>query len=327
VLADGLVVVGADSALVALDPGGGGVIWRRAVPGAVKHGPTVAGSVLVTQTVSGRVMAVDSDDGTSRWTRQVGEPLDRWCWGGPAAGATRVVVGAAGCLAALDIADGRECWLTTELADDDWMASPCTPAIAGDTVVVAYGGGRTALAALDLADGSVRWRLGAGSELSASWSSPVVVGDLVVVTTVPGWLRACRLESGEEAWRVPLDGSWSSAAPAADDTQVFVVSSAGTLTAHDLADGAVRWRVDLGPGSQARWPYRRGVGGHLAGPAVDDGLVYAAAASGRLVAIDAATGALDWEADAGAPVWAPPAVDGGILFVATGAGTVQAWKT
>ena len=177
------------------------------------------------------------------------------------------------------------------------------------------------------ADENVAWRTpipGLG------WSSPVVAGGLVFVTTVTsdgevetpegGWYRggergtprdvhhwlvyALDLETGEPRWRtevyagVPatsrhLKNTFASETPVTDGEQVYVLF--GNVGVYALGlDGAVRWSRALPPAET------RNGWGTAASPVLHDGRLYLLVDNeeqSHLLALSAETGAEQWRAD------------------------------
>jgi outer membrane protein assembly factor BamB len=141
-----------------------------------------------------------------------------------------------------------------------------------------------------------------GTSLTQDWSlplstvdepyelSPLVVGGVVVVPADREVVAVDRT-TGLRAWTTPMtNGTRGSAA--ADGTRAFVFDECD-LVALRLTDGAELWRSDLVPGDQT---CSRGLSGpERMAPVVDAGVVFTSAYSaGGTVAIDAATGAVQW---------------------------------
>ena len=135
-----------------------------------------------------------------------------------------------------------------------------------------------------------RWR----AEIDfASWSSPILAGDTLVVHGNNA-LFAFDALTGEERWRVPVAVYPGGEIPAArnpavaGDTVVIEEFEAdgrlsGALRAFDLATGTERWTVPS-------------EGGYFGPPAISDDIVYAyEVIAGRLTALDLATGELVWD--------------------------------
>ncbi|MFD1912343.1 PQQ-binding-like beta-propeller repeat protein [Halodurantibacterium flavum] len=99
--------------------------------------------------------------------------------------------------------------------------------------------------------------------------------------------------------------------PVLSGGRVFTLDARATVTATGL-NGATLWTRDMTPPAEAA---ARVSGGALAAA---DGRLFVATAFGRLVALDAATGAELWTQRFAAPVTAPPTVaDGTVYVVAT----------
>ena len=315
-----------EGAIIAIDAATGRRHWRCPLEAAVRHsvrsGPD---DTVVALTMTGAVVSVGARDGEVRWARQLGDPWVRWCLGAPVVAHGLVYAGAAACFGAFEATSGVVVWQRDDLASADWLSSWCSPAVVDDVVLLALSNDRAHFVALDANTGEELWRRH-GNELESSWSSPVVAGADVLVTTVHGWLRARRVATGEERWAAPLDAPWPVATPVVGAGRAFTVSAAGTLQATLLSDGSVDWRIPLGTTIQARQPYRREPAGHVASPAWANGAVVAVSGDGRVVAADPATGHLLAQLELGAPVASSPLVDGNIMYCATVDGRLLAMR-
>lgn len=98
------------------------------------------------------------------------------------------------------------------------------------------------------------------------------------------------------------------AEPVAAGGRIFTLDARATVTATGT-DGSTLWQTGLRPD----WAGRGTASG--GGLAVADGRVFATSAYGRLVALDAATGAEVWSHRFEAPVTAAPTVLGGQVYV------------
>ncbi|HYH69179.1 MAG TPA: PQQ-binding-like beta-propeller repeat protein [Urbifossiella sp.] len=128
--------------------------------------------------------------------------------------------------------------------------------------------------------------------------------------------------SGAELWKAPLALNPWGGASVGGDTVVVPGSSVGyyfndikgakgSLTALDLATGKERWKKDL-------------PGGVLGAAAVADGQAVCTATDGKVRSFRLTDGDRAWLYDAKAPIFAPPAVAGGVVYVADLLGTVHA---
>jgi outer membrane protein assembly factor BamB len=84
----------------------------------------------------------------------------------------------------------------------------------------------------------------------------------------------------------------------------------GDLTAIDLKTGAVKWRKET-------------PGGVVGCAAASDGLAVCTATDGKVRAYKLADGERAWLYDAKMPLFAPPAIAGGVVYAADLAGTVH----
>jgi outer membrane protein assembly factor BamB len=158
-----------------------------------------------------------------------------------------------------------------------------------------------------------------------------VAGDFVLVPTAfldkekvgERALYALKADSGETAWRAELKyNPWGGTSVAGDT--VFVPGSSigfyykelkgakGDLTALDAKTGKEKWRKEIP------------TGGILGCAAVSDGLVVCTATDGKVRAYKTTDGERAWLYDAKIPFFAPPAVAGGVVYVADLSGTIHA---
>ncbi len=163
-------------------------------------------------------------------------------------------------------------------------------------VKVAGNGGPDRLIALDLSTGEDVWAY----DLTSVWNQgfafpsfePTRVGDVVAFSECSGdgdsgedecGVVALDADSGAERWRFASDQSDHSAVA---ESSVFTVAGAELVALDPMtaaADGEARWRASLDESP-------------LFLPAADGEHVYAIVSGGTLVAFDAATGDIAWEA-------------------------------
>ena len=184
--------------------------------------------------------------------------------------------------------------------------------VAGDTVYISIGFG--VLAALDAGTGAARWT----QQLDASGSgTPTVAGDLVYVTSGDNTGWAVNRKNGTVEWQIGSTGDTNNilGAPApalTDDLAIFAFGS-GEVQAVFRRGGLNRWDASV-LGKRAGRALSS-VSDVTAAPVVSGGRVYVGNQSGRIAALDVASGARVWTARDGAigPVW--PA--GGSVFAVT----------
>src|SRR4029079_2608486 len=235
--------------------------------------------------------------GSVQWTHEFGDPSIRWNLGVPVARDGRVYAGSAMSVHACTT-DGALLW-STVLAPEDWAASWGGLTADDDTVIIAATNDHLDLAALDAADGAVRWRHG-HRDIAAISATPVISGAQVLAARAPGWLAAYSLVDGTTAWEAPLDDAWPVALTVAASRAV-VRSATGRVTAHDVDGGGLAWECALGPGARAGRPYSRAPGGTRAPLLVVGDRVWTTT-FGAAVSLDLATGAVVAQHEIGAEV-------------------------
>jgi outer membrane protein assembly factor BamB len=156
-------------------------------------------------------------------------------------------------LVALDAQSGKPAWqtpLAPQYKNQQGDGPRATPTIAGDAVLAFTGDG--VLAAASFEDGKLRWSHNVVSDLRGKVadygmaSSPLIVGDLVIVTAgAPGaCVVAYSLKSGERAWAAGNDatGYSSPALLEAGGRRQVVVFTGSSVLGLVPETGAVLWR-------------------------------------------------------------------------------------
>jgi outer membrane protein assembly factor BamB len=158
--------------------------------------------------------------------------------------------------------------------------------------------------------------------LHGQWCSPAAaeVGGRtqVLFGGGDGWLRGYDAQSGREIWRFdgnPKDARYRPrprvfsrsliiASPVYDDGRVFIAM--GDDPSHGNGPSLLHAVSPNGQGdatdSRRLWTSRE-IGRVVGTPVVKDGLLYVGDLGGRLSCLDAATGALVWTHETGAPIW------------------------
>jgi outer membrane protein assembly factor BamB len=275
--------------------------------------PVVTSTRVFTHEMDATFYAVDSGTGDRVWSRTIDEPR-----GSPAATEDTVVLIRDGRVIALDAREGRTSWTGPEGYTGLFWGSP----VIHDGV--AYVPFDLSLYALDLDDGSVRWKHTSGHE---TVGTPALVGDTVFYGDTDTYLYALDAETGEERWRFKTAGSIKSNVSVAADA-VFFASEAGTAYGVERKTGSLRWEQSVGGetrtvasdgahayvGTEDRlyafrsstgtecWSTGGYAGAYDSGLAAGDGRVYVPKKSGRgswagLMLLDAATGERRWATD------------------------------
>jgi outer membrane protein assembly factor BamB len=235
-----------------------------------------------------------------------------------------------------------------------------SPALAGNTVVVASADGNIARVEAD--NGKQLWRIKAGMDLT---SSPASDGDLIVVGGAKGMLLAFDMD-GKPLWKVQLSSEilsppavahgfvvarsidnrivgfdaktgekkWTVQRPsppltlrlapgmAVHDKDVVIAQPGGKLASLLIATGAPRWEIEVGVAKGSTELERvTDIGGT---PVVYDGDVCAVSYQGRVGCFDLATGSPRWMRDLSSQVGV--AVDQMYVFASDDKGAVYAFN-
>jgi outer membrane protein assembly factor BamB len=185
---------------------------------------------------------------------------------------------------------GRPLWQY----DSDGLDLSSGPAYADGLIVVASSDGDVLALAAD--NGQLRWRSRVTSEVLA----PAMISDgVVVVRSVDGRIVAFGSTDGQRLWSyqvtVPSLSLHGLSRPLIDGNRVYAGFADGRLVALDLHDGHEVWQLAVTvPQGRSELERLSDVDADLA---LRDGVVYAAAYRGRLVAVDGRNGHLLWARD------------------------------
>jgi outer membrane protein assembly factor BamB len=148
--------------------------------------------------------------------------------------------------------------------------------------------------ALDAETGRSVWRhpLPGRSE-----SSPVVVGDKVVMGCECGTLFALDKDTGRTIWETDLGGEIKGA-PALSEGILYIGAYGGTVSAIRLNDGSVKWQAN------AQSAALGGAGNFYATPTVAFDRVYVGNTDGRMYSFEKQTGKIAWTKSTGDYVYA-----------------------
>jgi outer membrane protein assembly factor BamB len=191
------------------------------------------------------------------------------------------------------------------------------PAVANGLVYIGAGDGR--LYALNAATGIMRWSYDTGSSIG---STPILADGTIYFGNDNSWMYALNAANGHVRWAIPLRGDYGGieTRPAIAGTTLYVLDGGvigpSKVYALNVANGKIRWSIEgsfesnpsvldgmvFVSGNQfyalnaanghIRWVYK--VGGSLASPVAEYGMVYAGGDNGTLYAFNASTGRVRW---------------------------------
>lgn len=284
---DGIIYVGTrDGRVVAINASTQSQQWDYAANAAIYTTPILDDDLGYVGTYSGRVLALN----TTARSQDLSFPQKRyseWEWNCPTenAGSNAIVA--------------------------DFLASE-------DSIYVSSSNGR--VYSLDKKSGDLNWQSEVlDKEHGKIWTSPVIQGNTLFVSTFDGHIYALSLETG-----VVLDWSfeWEAgfvSSPVIDADVIYVGSFDRHLYALEIGGNQSLWRFPQEKPA-ANWFW--------ASPAVNEGVVYAGCLDGRLYAINATTGQELWsymtedQKDKPSPIISSPVLMDNLLIVVNESGTV-----
>lgn len=320
VIADGSVYVGdLDGTFHALALADGASRWsfkndEGGFSSAAALSSDPAPPLVIVGDDTGIVRAFDRGTGKQAWEYATEGEIS----GGPTilAGSDgdRVLVGSQDAsLSCLKLADGALIWKHS-IADQ----IRCSPAVARgkdrDRVFIAGCDGR--LHVIDAATGAA---LAAVPIDGPTGTTPAVAGDRVFFGTEGGGFFGIDFLRGDVAWRSQAAAGQSYRSSAALAADLAIVGSRGkAVEAFALTDGGKRWRRPM-RGRVDAAPVVVSVATAAQGPRP---AVIVADAAGKVAILDATTGDLLWEFDAGGGFGAGAAVAAGRVVIASDDGSV-----
>jgi outer membrane protein assembly factor BamB len=273
------------------------------------------GAAIYAATGFGTAVALDAQSGKKLWERPLGAPVRI----APSVADGRMfVLTIDGRVFCLSTTDGSELWSYRGSPQQSAaMLNASSPAVLGNRLVVPFAVGE--IVSINVATGQAEWSeilsQGRGASALASLTdaaSPVIDNDIVYATSNGGRLIASNATSGERLWSLAVS---SSKTPWVAGDAVYVSDTSGQLVAAARAGGGVLWATKL-PGEGRIWT----------GPVLAGGKLWLASNKGKLVSVDAASGAVGATKDLDAGVFISPIVAGGRLYVINDNGRVTAFE-
>ncbi len=214
IINDRLIIGSMTGKLMAIDTADGSLVWHREFPGRLTAPPVFDGEKIIQPADDGTLYAISIADGTDIFAIELGAPL-----------LSSAV--AAGEIFLADLSGGVHC-LSSQSGDTIWSVAVegpiwSPPALADGRLYLSYGG--RGLIALDASDGRTLWTFDTGEIIVAS---PIVVGDVVVVGTQLGRLYTIRATDGSLIDSRELKGSITYA-PISDGIRVYLATDKGLI--------------------------------------------------------------------------------------------------
>ncbi len=186
-ISGGVIYIGGESGLLAIDTAGGTVLWSFGTGGPVTAAPAVHSGTVYAACHDGAVRAHDASSGRIRWVFQTRAPV----LSGPAVGDGDVFFGSSdSCVYSLETGTGDLNWVFETMGP-----VTASPVLSEDLVLVGSVDNR--MYAIDRESGEEVWRYATDGWI---WSAPAVVGGTAVFGSYDGCLYAVNIQTGREAW-------------------------------------------------------------------------------------------------------------------------------
>ncbi|MFZ4834498.1 outer membrane protein assembly factor BamB [Rouxiella sp. Mn2063] len=207
-----------------------------------------------------------------------------------------------GVVKALDASNGKTKWEVNLSTNPGFFSSRISAALSGGIAVSgthAYIGSEKAIVyALNTEDGKIAWQTNVGGE---AISRPVISDGLVLIHTGNGLLQALSETDGSIQWSANLDmpnlSLRGESAPATAFGAAIVGGDNGRVSAVMMKEGQVIWQQRISQPSGATEIDR--LSDVDTTPVIVNGVVYAIAYNGNLVAMDLRSGQIMWKRDIG----------------------------
>ena len=341
--------------------------WQREFAGtAFGAVPVIAGETVYVGDLDGTFRALELADGSDRWSftvKDAGFPSAAAV--GSADDTRLVVVGDdVGMVRAFDATTGEVRW--TYATDGEISGGPTIlEGPAGPRVLV--GSQDASLACLALSDGTLQWKHSIADQIRCSPTvARTPAGDRVLLAGCDGRLHVIDADTGEETAAVPIDGP-TGTTPAIAGTRAFFGTEGGIFFGIDVAQGETAWRqpsklagqsyrssaaiadglaivgfrgkaIEAFATADGARAWRHPLRGRVeASPVVTTAsgpdaaaarpVAIVADAAGTIAALDAATGEVTWQFDAGGGFGAGAAVAAGRVVLASDDGVLWCFRS
>lgn len=289
---EGVVYVGStDCNLYAIDAATGSQKWKFETKGWVVSSPAVASGTVYFESYDSNFYAVDGGTGQLKWKFATG---------------------------------GERHYIAThihylqpaaEAMPDPWDFYLSSPAVVNG--VVYFGSGDKNVYALDANSGALKWKFQTGNVVH---SSPAIANGTLYIGSWDTYLYALDAATGKENWRFKTGDDPDAhnhvgiqSSPAVVDGVVYFGSRDSYAYAVDAATGKQVWKFS----TDGSWVNNS--------PVVHEGRVYfGTSVPGIMHAVDAKTGKVVFDVNAGSPVFASMALANGMLFMGNFGGKLTA---
>ena len=181
-----------------------------------------------------------------------------------------------------------------------------TPAAIGNFLIIPLANNEPSLICIDGETNSLKWQ----KDMMAVEAPLLAVNGTVIAASLDGGVRCIRIVDSLDLWSITLPKPVY-AAPASDDSTLYVGCGNGDLYALSLADGHRRWRVSTGA------PV-------MAAPVLTGGAVTVTNMAGDVFCLARESGAQKWRMSVGAAIYGGLSADDVSVFIPVSNGTLVA---
>jgi outer membrane protein assembly factor BamB len=230
--------------LLAVSLESGKHVWLKKLKMPLSAGPAAGNGMVVVGSSKGAILAFDGATGRELWRGRVNSEL----LSAPAISESVVVLRSVdGRLHGLNAQTGKEQWSVEQQVPRLSLRGTATPIIAKDVAISGFDNGK--VMAVSLINGDTVWDTALASphgrteldRLVDIDSAVHVVGDNVFAAGYQGRTAMIALDSGQIWWSHDMS---SYRGLAADDENIYVTQSDGTIVAMRQRDGSEVWRND-----------------------------------------------------------------------------------
>ncbi|MCC3860002.1 PQQ-binding-like beta-propeller repeat protein [Pseudemcibacter aquimaris] len=253
VVKDGvLYAIDADAKITALDANTGNVLWDRKYSMenetpmlSYGGGVSVGDNALFFVTGYGHFGALNLNDGSEIWVEDIGVPMR----GSPTYADGRVfAITHDNHIFAYEADTGNYIWDEVGIAENAALAGNASPAVFGNTVIVAYSSGE--VYAMRVENGSVLWtdtlnrqgQMTAMSSLRDIDGHPVIYDGLVYAISQSGRMAAISLRSGIRVWE---QNYGSEHMPWIVGEYIYIVTTNSEVICVTRREGRIKWITQL----------------------------------------------------------------------------------
>ncbi|MGV3481630.1 MAG: PQQ-binding-like beta-propeller repeat protein [Sphingobium sp.] len=280
------------------------------------------GKVFATNGI-GDIVAFNAQTGEQIWKKRPGGPLR----GAPGVGNGNVyAMSQDNQIFALRTSDGNQEWSRSGTLESAGIFGIATPAVAQGTVISGYSSGE--LSAYRYENGQEVWQDAlartsistAVATLSDVDADPVIDQGRVFAVGLGGRMVSLELVTGQRLWELNVAGI---ATPWVVGEWLFVVTDEAKLLCVSRINGKVRWSSQL-----PRYRDEKDKKGPMfwQGPVLAGDRLVLTSTNGDLLYASPSDGSVQSRVELGRPVYLPPVVAGGMLYILDNSGRITAWK-